>query len=42
MIETTVREGAAFPRLPNLQDLMGHLGKDALVLFFYPKANTGG
>ncbi len=37
-----ISEGAAFPQLPNLGDLDGHLGKDAVALFFYPAANTGG
>lgn len=37
-----IHEGAEFPRLPNLGDLDGHLGKEAVALFFYPAANTGG
>lgn len=37
-----VKEGARFPKLPNLGDLHGNLGRRAVVLFFYPKANTSG
>lgn len=37
-----VAVGQPFPRLPNLDDLDGHLGKDPVVLFFYPKAGTPG
>ncbi|MDA8345078.1 MAG: hypothetical protein M0Z66_06300 [Thermaerobacter sp.] len=42
MVKLSIWEGAAFPRLPNLDDLEGRLGKDAVALFFYPAANTGG
>lgn len=38
----TLREGDPFPELPNLGDLAGYLGRDPVVLFFYPKAFTGG
>jgi peroxiredoxin len=38
----TLAVGEAFPELPNLGDLAGRLGRQAVVLFFYPKANTGG
>lgn len=37
-----LREGESFPALPNLGDLEGRLGRDPIVLFFYPKAFTGG
>jgi peroxiredoxin len=34
--------GESFPRLPALGDLGGNLGRRPVVLYFYPKANTGG
>jgi peroxiredoxin len=38
----TLREGDPFPRLPNLGDLEGSLGRRPVVLFFYPKAASPG
>jgi peroxiredoxin len=37
-----VSVGDAFPRSRGLGDLDGHLGKDPVVLYFFPKAFTGG
>ncbi len=42
MIEVSVRANGVFPKLQNIGDVSGHLGKDPLALFFYPKANTAG
>lgn len=41
-VALAVREGDRFPDLPNLGDLNGNLGVRPVILFFYPKANTGG
>ena len=38
----SVSVGEAFPRLANLGDIGGRLGRRAFVLFFYPAALTGG
>jgi peroxiredoxin len=35
-------EGDGFPSLAAFGDLAGNLGKRPVVLYFYPKANTGG
>lgn len=37
-----VSVGDPFPVLPHLGDLFGHLGRDPVVLYFYPAAGTGG
>jgi peroxiredoxin len=38
----SVAPGDRFPHLPALGDLAGNLGQRPVVLYFYPKANTGG
>jgi peroxiredoxin Q/BCP len=38
----SVGPGDPFPRLPSLGDVAGHLGKDPLVVYFYPAAGTSG
>lgn len=41
-MEGLLRQGERFPSLPALGDLADALGRSGLVLFFYPKAGTGG
>lgn len=38
----SVSAGDHFPTLPHLGDLSGLLDREAIVLFFYPAAATGG